>query len=134
VKHRRRRAGPPGGRSTFAAFVRAELRAAADLIQPSPDALTLILARLAMTVTTDPEPTHQCPAGLGAEWLARCPRQVPADKLFCGAHYRLLPGPFRRALNDAWDHGRGRGTAAHRAAIRAAIDQVNMRLEEPTHA
>lgn len=71
---------------------------------------------------TDTPTTHRCPGG-------RCPRQVTEDKLFCGIHYRLLPGPFRKALYDAWDDGRGQGSAAHRAAIRAAIDQVNMRLQ-----
>jgi hypothetical protein len=76
-----------------------------------------------MTLTA--EDTHLCPIG-------RCPRQVPLHLLMCGIHWRLCPSVFQRAVNAAYDNGRGLGTAALRAAQRAAIDAVNNRIAATT--
>jgi hypothetical protein len=79
-----------------------------------------------MTMTAE-RSTHPCPA-------RRCPRDVPDHLLMCGIHWRLVPGVNQRAVNAAYDHGRGLGTAALRAAQIAAINAVNRRLEEPSDA
>jgi hypothetical protein len=50
----------------------------------------------------------------------------------CGIHWRLCPSVFQRAVNAAYDNGRGLGTAALRAAQRAAIDAVNNRIAATT--
>jgi hypothetical protein len=136
MRHHRGRAArgdvPPSGRSAFASRVREELAAAAGLVEPV-GSLAQLRDRIARggTTTMDEEnPPHQCPARY-------CTTQVDADKLFCPPHYRLLPGVFRAALLRTWDHGRGKGSAQHTAAIRAAIDQVDMRIpdeEEHHHA
>jgi hypothetical protein len=47
----------------------------------------------------------------------------------CGIHWRLVPGVLQRAVNAAYDHGQGLGTAALRAAQITAIKAVNRRLE-----
>lgn len=68
------------------------------------------------------EATHQCPA-------RRCPRtNVPADQLMCALHWRLVPRPLQRAVYQAWDHGAGRGTPEHLAAMAAAVRVVNDQL------
>jgi len=137
MRHHRGRAArgevPPSGRSAFASRVREELAAAVELVEPE-GTLAQLRDRIARggTTTMDEEtpPPHECPARY-------CTTEVDADKLFCPPHYRLLPGAFRHALLATWNHGRGKGTAQHHAAIRAAIDQVNMRIpdqEEHHHA
>ena len=63
-------------------------------------------------------PTHLCPA-------KRCPREVPDHLLMCGIHWRIVPRPLQRAVTDAYDHGRGRGTLALLAAQTDAIAAVN---------
>ena len=75
-----------------------------------------------MTTATLERATHPCPIG-------RCPRDVPDHLLMCGIHWRLVPGVNQRAVNAAYDHGRGLGTAALRAAQITAIKAVNRRLE-----
>jgi hypothetical protein len=57
---------------------------------------------------------HQCPAG-------RCPQLVPAGRLMCRGHWARVPRAARRAVRRSWAGGRGRGTAAHLAAVLAAI-------------
>jgi hypothetical protein len=69
---------------------------------------------------------HRCPAG-------DCPRRVDDKYLMCGPHWSMVPGPFREQVYAALaDYGLG--SAQLRAAHRAAIDAVNMQLEEPTDA
>lgn len=65
--------------------------------------------------------THLCPA-------SRCAEQVPYGQLMCRGHWFMVPGPLRAAVFRAWDDGRGAGTAAHRAAMLAAIGAVNSRI------
>jgi hypothetical protein len=62
--------------------------------------------------------THECPAGL-------CTEQVDLDMLLCPRHWYRVPKPLRRAVWIAWNRGAGAGSAAHRAAMRAAIAAVN---------
>jgi hypothetical protein len=62
--------------------------------------------------------THLCPA-------RRCPREVPDHLLMCGIHWRQVPAPLQRAVNAAYDHGRGLGTLALAAAQTDAITAVN---------
>jgi len=96
------------------------------MVEPSPDALTLILARLAMTTWSQSD--HQCP-------VARCPRRVPNRLLMCGIHWRLCPPHLQRAVNAAYDHGRGLmpnglpGPALAAAQV-AAVRAVEARLAE----
>jgi hypothetical protein len=71
---------------------------------------------------SDPEPTHPCPA-------TRCPREVPDHLLMCGIHWRMVQHSIQRAVNRAYDHGAGLGSAALRNAQRAAIRSVNDRIE-----
>ena len=47
------------------------------------------------------------------------------DKLMCPGHWRRLPQPLKGAVLRAWDGGRGAGSPAHLAAIRAAIAAAN---------
>lgn len=64
-------------------------------------------------------PTHRCPA-----W--HCPRDVPDERLMCPLHWRLVPGPLQRAVNNAYyDPAAGVGSQALRAAQQAAIRAVN---------
>lgn len=65
--------------------------------------------------------THECPA-------TGCTREVREDMLFCRGHWYMVPVPLRNAVWSAWQHRAGAGTAAHAAAIRAAIRAVNARL------
>ena len=65
--------------------------------------------------------THECPA-------TGCTREVRQEMLMCRPHWYMVPGPVRAALWNAWDLGRGAGTAQHRAAITAAIWSVNEKL------
>jgi hypothetical protein len=57
----------------------------------------------------------------------RCPRPgcpvtaVDDSRLMCRMCWALVPKPFQRAVNAAYDRGRGLGTPALRAAQQAAI-------------
>lgn len=62
--------------------------------------------------------THECPA-------SPCTEQIDPDMLMCPRHWYLVPKPLRRAVWIAWRRGAGAGSAAHRAAILAAITAVN---------
>jgi hypothetical protein len=67
---------------------------------------------------------HPCP-------IRRCPREVPDHLLMCGAHWRMVPGPMRRAVWAAYGpHGEGLGTPALRAAQLAAIGSVDDQLAD----
>jgi hypothetical protein len=61
-----------------------------------------------------PAVNHNCPR-------SGCAEQVAPDRLACPRDWFQLPPAMRSAVNRAWDRGRGRGSAAHRAAISAAI-------------
>ena len=134
MRHRTSRARrgdvPPGGRSRFAALVRSELLAAADLIEPR-HGLPELRARLLATgpgapMTYDPEMTfHRCPG-------PRCTAQVPDKYLACAPHWASVPAPVQRAVYAAL-RDYGLGSAQLRAAHRAAIDHMTD-LEGPTHA
>lgn len=61
--------------------------------------------------------SHECPAG--------CGRTVnDDDKLMDSGCWRKVPKPVQNAVYKAWDYGRGRGSAAHLAAVKAAIRAV----------
>lgn len=62
--------------------------------------------------------THKCPR-------VGCIAQVPDDQLACPAHWHQLPGAVKRSVSESWDRGRGRGTRAHRLAVRYAIRVMN---------
>lgn len=62
-------------------------------------------------------------------------RQVPNHLLMCGICWRLCPHNARRAVNRAYDEGRGLGSLALLNAQRLAIRLVAERLERtPDHA
>ncbi len=62
--------------------------------------------------------SHPCPAG--------CGRTVNDDnKLMDSGCWGKVPKPIQNAVYRAWDYGRGRGSAAHLAAVKAAIRAVN---------
>jgi hypothetical protein len=61
---------------------------------------------------------HTCPGGA-------CTEDVPRNKLMCKGCWGKVPEPLQAAVYRAWDRGKGRGSAAHRAAIQAAIRSVN---------
>ena len=62
--------------------------------------------------------SHPCPAG--------CGRTVnDDDKLMCSEDWKRVPKPLQNAVYRAFDYGRGRGSAAHLAAVKAAIRAVN---------
>lgn len=129
MKHRRPRPGPPGGRSRFAARLRSELLAAADLIEPR-HGLPELRARIIATGPGAPTMTsHGCPAG-------HCILIVDDRFLMCGDHWAMVPRPLQQAVYRAYDHGRGLGTGELLAAQTAAIDAVNARLTQggPTNA
>ncbi len=67
---------------------------------------------------TQPPGSHLCPA-------RHCRARVPADKLVCPVHWAMVPRPMRDAVWRTWQHGEGAGTAAHTAAVGAAIAAVN---------
>lgn len=58
---------------------------------------------------------HACPK-------PGCPAVVPVHMLACRPHWYAIPRPLRDAIWRAWRSGAGAGSAAHRAAITAAID------------
>jgi hypothetical protein len=51
--------------------------------------------------------------------------------LMCRPHWYMVPGPLRKAVYGAWADGSGAGSAAHAAAVDAAIQAVSKRLAEP---
>lgn len=65
--------------------------------------------------------THECPA-------TACTREIRIDMLMCRSHWYMVPPPLRNAVWAAWQEGAGAGTAAHNAALRAAIKAVNDKL------
>lgn len=75
-----------------------------------------------MSAQAEDAATHRCPA-------KRCDRQVPDHLLFCGQHWRMVPGPLQRAVNRAWAGGTGRYSTELVAAQVAAVRVVNERLE-----
>ncbi len=50
--------------------------------------------------------------------------------LMCRPHWYVVPRPLRDAVWTAWANGAGAGSAAHRAAITAAVDAVNRKLAQ----
>lgn len=76
-------------------------------------------------------PTHPCPG-------PRCGGEVdvPWHMFMCRRDWYTLPNTFRRAVWSTWQDGRGAGTAAHRAALRAAIDAARnlAAADEARHA
>lgn len=61
--------------------------------------------------------THKCP-GPG------CAEQVPTELLACRKHWFAIPGSLRAAVWASF-RGPGPGSAAHTAAITAAVDYLN---------
>ena len=64
---------------------------------------------------------HGCP-------VRDCAAPVGARMLMCRPHWYAVPAPLRRAVYDAWRGGLGAGSAAHRAAILAAVRSVSAKL------
>ena len=62
--------------------------------------------------------SHECPRN-------GCTTFVGSGKLMCGPCWKLVPQALQRAVYRAWDRGRGAGSQAHRAAVKAAIRAVN---------
>jgi hypothetical protein len=60
---------------------------------------------------------HTCP-GPG------CTADVPPEMLACSRHWYQVPRQLRAAVWRAWADGAGAGTAAHTAAITAAIERM----------
>jgi hypothetical protein len=60
---------------------------------------------------------HECPH-------PACDASVPSGKLACSRHWYAIPKPLRDAVWKAWNHGTGRGSVAHNAAITAAIQHL----------
>ena len=65
---------------------------------------------------------HLCP-------VRACMWRVPPDKLMCAGYWRMVPPPVQSAVSTTWQGGAGAGTAAHWAAMGAAIRAVNSALE-----
>ena len=61
---------------------------------------------------------HVCP-------VDTCEEQVSPDKLLCWSDWRRVPADLQQGLYATWDRGRGAGTPAHAAAMRACIDAAN---------
>ncbi len=62
--------------------------------------------------------SHECPRD-------GCTALVDTGKLMCAEDWRQVPAPLQRAVYRTWDKGRGAGSLAHRAAMKAAIRAVN---------
>lgn len=71
-------------------------------------------------MTQPADDTHECPR-------TGCTRRVGPGQLLCPQDWHAVPKPFQRAVWSAWQDGRGAGSRAHTAAIRAAINAVNTR-------
>lgn len=67
--------------------------------------------------------SHPCPTGCGVP-------DVPDDRLACRQCWGLIPKPLQQAVYRNWDHGRGRGSQAHTAAMRAAIEAASRPSEQ----
>jgi hypothetical protein len=50
----------------------------------------------------------------------------------CPGHWRQVPRSLRSAVLAAWQDGAGSGTAAHAAAVDAAIRAVNAKASRDT--
>jgi len=61
--------------------------------------------------------THECAAN-------GCTARVPWYRLACWPHWHRIPKPYRDAVGRAYEL-HGMGSAAHRAAIRAAVGALN---------
>lgn len=66
---------------------------------------------------------HDCPA-------TGCTRRIARHQLMCRTHWYMVPKPLRDAVYDAYRHGLGAGSPAHRDAILAAAEAVNAKLRE----
>lgn len=62
----------------------------------------------------DRDGTHGCP-------VPGCGLAVDDDRLMCRADWYRVRRVLRAAVWAAWDGGRGAGSAAHLAAMRAAV-------------
>jgi hypothetical protein len=62
--------------------------------------------------------SHDCPGPCGGS-------PVGSSKLLCSPCWRLVPRSLQNALYRAWDRGKGRGSAAHREAMRAVVQSVS---------
>jgi hypothetical protein len=102
--------------------IRAALADAAAEVDPAGT-----LAGLRARIAGGAPMTHLCPA-------RKCPREVPDHLLMCGPHWRLVPAPTKRAVNTAYDHGEGLGSAELTAAQDAAIRYVNRTIGDTDHA
>ena len=60
---------------------------------------------------------HICP-GPG------CEAQVPYEMLACSRHWYQVPRALRNAVYVTWRRGAGAGSAAHLAAIEAAVARM----------
>jgi hypothetical protein len=107
--------------------IRAALAAEAAEVEPA-GTLAGLRARIARGQQTRSDPmTHACPARL-------CPRDVPDHLLMCGIHWHMVPPPMQRAVNAAYDHGDGLGSAALRSAQMTAIRAVNNAIGDTADA
>lgn len=67
---------------------------------------------------------HRCP-------VAGCRARVPYHRLMCKLHWYQVPRPLRDAVWATWQSGAGAGTAAHTAAIEAAVRAVDGKANTP---
>ncbi len=63
---------------------------------------------------------HICP-------IENCSSFVPADKLLCYFHWRLVPATLKREVYAAWNNGRPHPD--HAACCAAAVAAVSARLD-----
>jgi hypothetical protein len=54
-----------------------------------------------------------------------CVAQVPQHRLMCRRHWNMVPKALQWPVYRSWDLGRGAGTEAHVAAMRAAVQAVS---------
>lgn len=64
---------------------------------------------------------HDCP-------IDGCQQRVPHARLMCHRHWSMVPSRLGRAVYEAWDRGRGRGTEEHESACERAIEAVHRKL------
>jgi len=79
-----------------------------------------LLVRLAQNTT------HRCP-------ITGCVQRVPDHQLMCVRHWRLVAPDLRSRLYQAWDSGRGVGSAQHHETMRLAVNEVEARLAASAH-
>lgn len=70
-----------------------------------------------------PDETHPCP-------IARCVVRVAYHQLMCRKHWNMVSHEHQRAVYGTWRDGEGAGSEEHTAAMREAVDAVNMKLAE----